>query len=81
MSTNLKGHVMQQSIRPNRFLRLPDVIKFTGLSRSNIYKLIQEAKFPKPVSISERCVAWIERDVEEWIEEKINDQQAGMNKS
>jgi prophage regulatory protein len=52
-------------------LRLPDVQKRTGLSRSTIYLRISEESFPKPISLGGRAVGWIEHEVDEWLNEKI----------
>jgi prophage regulatory protein len=49
-----------------RFLRLPDVQRETGLSRSQIYALAKTGRFPAPVKLSERCSAWLESAVNEW---------------
>ncbi len=51
-------------------LRLPQVIERTGLARSTIYLKIEQDSFPKPVSIGERSVGWLESDVEAWIDER-----------
>lgn len=52
-------------------LRLPHVQMRTGLSRSTIYLRISENRFPSPISLGGRAVAWIESDIDEWIEERI----------
>lgn len=52
-------------------LRLPDVIKQTGLSRSTIYLRITNQEFPRPISLGGRSVGWLQQDVDEWIVEKI----------
>ncbi len=54
-----------------RLIKLKDVMSNTGLARSTIYKYIAEGVFPKPVSLGERAVAWVESEIEEWILEKI----------
>ena len=41
-----------------RFFRIRDVEKFSGLSRASIYRLMREGKFPRPVRLGERAVAW-----------------------
>ena len=51
-------------------LRLPLVIRVTGLGRSTIYKLISEKKFPGPVRVSERRVAWRRVDIDRWSEDR-----------
>jgi len=50
-----------------RFLKLKDVIKLTGLSRSTIYSKISKGNFPAQISISDRAVAWLEDDIIEWM--------------
>ena len=54
-----------------RLIRLKEVIDCTGLARSTIYKYIAEGAFPKPVSLGDRAVAWVESEVQEWILERI----------
>ncbi|HAU1152519.1 TPA: helix-turn-helix transcriptional regulator [Legionella pneumophila] len=52
-------------------LRLETVKKRTGISRSNIYKLMSEDLFPKSISLGARAVGWIESEINEWIEQRI----------
>lgn len=46
------------------------ITELTGLSDKWFYKLAQEGKFPKPVKFG-RSSRWIEREVKEWLEERI----------
>ena len=64
---------MSQTIR---MLRLPDVIRKTGLSRSQIYRLVDMGSFPGQVHLGERTAAWIEAEVEQWLTERINQARA-----
>ena len=50
-----------------RVLRLKEVRHKTGLGRSTIYRWMDEGKFPKPVRLGARSVAWIEHEVDEWL--------------
>lgn len=52
----------------NSLLRLPDVQKLTGLSRSSVYRLEATGDFPRRVGLSERAVAWRENELLDWIE-------------
>lgn len=62
-------------------LRRPDVQQRTGLSRSSLYNLIKEGRFPRPVQISDRSVAWVSDDIDRWINTQIkNDQTSAMGK-
>lgn len=56
---NLEGH---------RLLRLPEVLRATGLSRSTLYRKIKESAFPSPVQLGERAVGWRESEVIAWID-------------
>ena len=56
-----------------RFLRLPEVMARTGLSRSTIYVRLEQGLFPRPVSLGGRAVGWIESEVDEWIRERITE--------
>ena len=55
-----------QANEVGRFLRLPEVQRETGMSRSQIYALAKSGQFPSPVKLSERCSAWLESSVNEW---------------
>ena len=56
---------------PGRFLRLPEVIARTGLSRSTIYMRLDQGRFPPPVSLGGRAVGWIESEIDEWMRDRI----------
>ena len=53
-----------------RLLKLSDVRRMTGLSRSTIYNLIQKGEMPVPMKLSERTSRWREDVILEWIDEK-----------
>ena len=53
-----------------RLLRLSDVMHRVGLGRSTIYRWMDEGKFPRPHSISDYCVRWLESDIDDWIQQK-----------
>jgi prophage regulatory protein len=55
-----------------RMLRLQDVIQRTGLSRSQIYRLIPNKEFPSQVSLSDRVVGWVEAEIEQWLQDRIS---------
>ena len=56
----------------NAILRLPAVKDRTGLSRSTIYLRISEGRFPKPISLGDRAVGWIESEINNWLDERIH---------
>ena len=52
-------------------LKMPEVRAKTGLSRSHLYALAQNGEFPKPLKLSERSSAWVESEVQDWIDSRI----------
>ena len=67
-----------------RFIRLPEVLSRTGYGRTSIYRKMEDGSFPKsiklggpplaPSAFDSRVVAWIEDDVDQWIESRIEEQ-------
>ena len=51
-----------------RLLRRPQVEKRVGLARSTIYAMMAQGRFPKPVHITGRAVAWRSGEIDRWIE-------------
>ena len=60
-------------VRRDRFLRMDDVIRTTGVRKSTIYALMKKEppEFPRAVKITPRCVAWQESAVLQWVQDKI----------
>ncbi|MDX2367743.1 MAG: AlpA family transcriptional regulator [Colwellia sp.] len=56
----------------HKMIRLPTVIEQTGLSRSSIYLRMKNNKFPQSISLGDRAIAWLEEDINQWIEDKIS---------
>jgi len=53
-------------------IRVKQVREKTGLSTSGIYKRLEEdPKFPRRVSLGGRSVAWVEAEVDSWVEARI----------
>ena len=60
-----------QTNSPDRILRLNAVLDRTGLSRSTLYRKMQDGSFPKNIKISTRCAGWRESAVEAWLRNPI----------
>ena len=70
-------------IRQKRFIRLPEVLSRTGYGRTSIYRKMEDGSFPKsiklggplenPTAFDCRAIAWIEDEVEQWIESMIEE--------
>lgn len=53
------------------FLRAAEVMKRTSLSRTTMFEMIEAGQFPRQVKLGARCAAWIEGEVESWMQERI----------
>jgi prophage regulatory protein len=62
------GH---QPVTPDRLMRLQELAATSGLSKTTIYQLMKEGKFPKSIRIHARLVGWSEKAVQKWIQERI----------
>ncbi len=60
-----------QPRRVTRLIRLKEVQHRVGVDRSTIYRWMGEGKFPKPVQIGSRAVAWNQREIDTWIEKQL----------
>lgn len=66
-TSSLKKHLAVTTI-----LKRTDVERETSLSRSSIYKFLNEGKFPKPINLGGGRVGWLASEIEEWIQQRIN---------
>ncbi|GGY39212.1 DNA-binding protein [Bacterioplanes sanyensis] len=63
-----------------RFLRWKEVKELVGISRSHAHALIAEGRFPAPIKLAERASAWLESEVQQWIEERIAQRNSQLKK-
>ena len=49
-----------------QLLRLPAVLRATGLARSTVYRMVAARTFPAPVKLAKRAVGWRQDDVRQW---------------
>jgi prophage regulatory protein len=60
-----------------KLIRLPAVEAACGLKRSEIYKRIREGRFPRPVPLCGRAVAWVVAEVSEWTDARVAERDRG----
>jgi prophage regulatory protein len=74
----------QKNNKPkNKLIRFPEVMSRTGYGRTSIYRKMEDGSFPKslklggppkePKEFDSRAIAWIEDEVDQWIESRIED--------
>ena len=76
-------HPLAQSAYPavlvsnnRRALRLPAVLSKTGLSRTTVFRLISQHRFPASHKLSERVSVWDEASIDAWLAEKFGGTQS-----
>lgn len=52
-------------------IRLPEVMRRTGLSRSSIYLRVSKGTMPKHISLGGRAVGWLKSEINFWLEQQI----------
>src|SRR5689334_20753685 len=53
---------------PVRLLRIDDVAdRLGGISRSQVWRMVKDKRFPKPRRLGLRAVGWLEQEVSAWI--------------
>ena len=51
----------------DRFIRVSELEKILGLSKSTIYRLEKSGDLPRKRYVTEKTVAWVESEIDEWI--------------
>jgi prophage regulatory protein len=49
-----------------RFVRLPEVVRMTGMAKQTIYNLVRGGHFPAPVKLGPQASGWRDTDLETW---------------
>lgn len=72
-------HYKNDQIR--KLIRIKSVIKLTALSKSYIYELSKKGLFPKSLQLvpGGTSVAWVEHEIKEWIESRIQERDEVLN--
>lgn len=55
----------------NSLIRFTEVQRRTGYSKAWIYRLLKEKRFPASVKIGTRAIAFVESEIDEWINQRI----------
>lgn len=67
---------------PEVLLPLREVERRTGYGHSTIYEMIAEGSFPRQVKVGPQGVRWLEREITEWIQARLDarDEKANQQK-
>ena len=47
-----------------RILRRTEALRYVGLGKTTLYKLISQGEFPRPLQLSPRAVGWRAEEVD-----------------
>lgn len=75
-------HHLHTSSAP-ALLRMPEVIRRTGLRRSSIYDAMKRGDFPRPVQLTSTARAWHSEEIDAWIAQRraVRDAQQSCGKA
>lgn len=54
-------------VEQDRVVRIKEVVKLTGISRTSLYRAMAAGTFPRQVDIGMRATAWMLSDVQAWL--------------
>ena len=54
-----------------RLIKLPEVVRLTGVPESSVYWRISRGEFPRSLKIGQRAAAWNSDEIEAWIAAKV----------
>ena len=57
-------------------MTVAEVARFTTYSRTQIFKLRAQGKFPLPVSLGEKRIAFVRDEIEQWFEALLSERVA-----
>ncbi len=62
---------MNPQHKPRQALRVGSVVSRTGISKTHLYRLVKDGKFPAPIKLSEHVSAWDAELVDNWLKAKF----------
>ncbi|EMX4958795.1 AlpA family transcriptional regulator [Raoultella planticola] len=54
-------------------IRFSEVQRRTGYSKAWLYRLMNERRFPAAIKIGSRSIAFIESEIDDWINQRITE--------
>ena len=61
-------------LKPSKSLiRLSEVQRRTGYSKAWLYRLMSQGKFPSSIKIGSRAIAFVESEIDDWINLRIEE--------
>lgn len=64
------------SAQQSPLMTVAEVARFTTYSRTQIFKLRAEGKFPRAVPLGEKRIAFVREEIEQWFDARLADRDA-----
>ncbi len=65
----------------DKYIKIGEIAKILNVSRTTIYRWMEEGSFPKPVHFGDArknsTIRWIQEEVEEWLKKRPRDKTDG----
>ncbi|MGK9282326.1 helix-turn-helix transcriptional regulator [Sinorhizobium meliloti] len=57
----------------------PKELKSKGITfcRAHIHVLVSQGKFPRPIKLGTKCNAWVESEIDEWLQARVAERDRG----
>jgi len=65
-------NVSEPQAAPSRLISQSETCRRTSLSRATIYLRVKAGTFPRPCKLSEGRIAFVEHEIDKWIEDRIS---------
>tara|TARA_R100000773_G_C4155247_1_gene75489 strand:- start:158 stop:367 length:210 start_codon:yes stop_codon:yes gene_type:complete len=65
----------------DKYIKIGEIAKILNVSRTTIYRWMEEGSFPKPVHFGDArknsTIRWIQEEVEDWLKKRPRDKTDG----
>jgi len=65
----------------DKYIKIGEIAKILNVSRTTIYRWMEEGSFPKPVHFGDArknsTIRWIQEEVEEWLKKRPREKTDG----
>lgn len=65
-------------VQHHKLISLSEVLSRTGYCKAWVYRQLKENRFPRSVKIGVRSMAFIESEVDEWINQRLSESRGGI---
>ena len=55
-----------------KLLKASEVAEYINICKSQVYKLVQQGRLPKPIKLGERGSAWLVSEIDAWLQSRVD---------